>query len=141
MLNNIIVLLLALVLGMLGLRNLPQTSDAVNQSVDDKGDAVGETEKVLTNIHAVEVLVMEIHPVQVRLEVTGEHPDGCDLPVQVAQRRDGNSIEIEVYRELPTDMMCPMILLPYSDSIYLDGNFEGGSYTISVNSHSQSFDI
>jgi len=55
-------------------------------------------DKVLTNIHSVEVTVLATAPRQLRLEVAGEHPDGCDYPVLVAQRRRGNTIDIEVYR-------------------------------------------
>ncbi len=147
MLNiNVLLALLIFVLGVLGIQKLPQTdspqpADAINQTVANEGGEVSDTEKVLTNIFRVEVIVKESNPMQIMLDVAGEHPDGCDLPVHVAQRRDGNNIEVEVYRELPYEIVCPMILRPYSDNILLDGNFESGSYSISVNSHSQSIDI
>ncbi|MBZ0303035.1 MAG: hypothetical protein K8J31_25035 [Anaerolineae bacterium] len=86
-----------------------------------------------TNILNVEVIVMESFPMQVRLHISGEHPEGCDLPVIVEQQRSGNTVTVEVYREVPADVMCPMILRPYDDTIALDGTFEPGDYTFKVN--------
>ncbi len=102
---------------------------------------VSESDKVLTNIQRVQVNVKESHPVQLSLDVEGEHPDGCEYPVLVAQARRGNTIDIEVYREVPADVMCPMILKPYRGTIKLDGAFEAGEYRINVNSHSQTLNL
>ena len=98
---------------------------------------VSESDKVLTNIMRVDVHVMEIYPMQLRLEVEGEHPDGCEYPVVVGQQRRDNIIDIEIYREVPADVICPMILKPYRDTIFVDGGFESGEYTLNVNAHSQ----
>ena len=99
---------------------------------------VSDSDKVLTNILRVDATVKQA---QISLEVEGEHPDGCDLPVHVEQSRTGNTVNVEVYRQVPADMICPMILRPYQGTIQLDGDFDAGSYTISVNSHSQTLDI
>ena len=102
---------------------------------------VSESDKVLTHINRVDVHVMEIYPMQLRLEVEGEHPDGCEYPVIVGQERRDNVIDIEVYREVPADVICPMILKPYRGTIFVDGDFVTGEYTINVNSHSQTLKI
>ena len=86
-----------------------------------------------TIIHNVDVLVQESFPMQVQLEVTGEHPDGCELPVIIEQRREGNTVIVEIYREIPGDVFCPMMLQPYSETIQIDGNFEPGDYVFRVN--------
>lgn len=99
---------------------------------------VSVSDKVLTNIFRVDVQVKET---QISLDVAGEHPDGCDYPVIVNQTRRGNTVDVEVYREVPADVVCPMILQPYSDTINLDGDYEAGNYTINVNSHTQSVNI
>ena len=83
----------------------------------------------------------ESQPAQISLDIEGEHPDGCDLPVQVEQAREGNTIQVDIYRVVPADMICPMILRPYQGAVQLEGGFEAGSYTIKVNSHSQTLDI
>lgn len=87
-----------------------------------------------TNITSVEVIVMESMPVQVQLQVSGEHADGCVLPVVVEQGRQGNTVIVEIYREMPADLMCPMILQPYNDIIPL-GTFEPGDYVFQVNDY------
>lgn len=102
---------------------------------------VSEHDKVLTNIINVDARVMESYPMRVSLDVQGEHPDGCDLPVKVAQSRQGKTITVEIYREVPADMFCPMILRPYRGDILLDGSFESGRYIIKVNSHSQTLEL
>ena len=143
---DILLALLLLALGLLGLLGAEtpigqQKAPAAKPTQPSKGDEVRETEKVMTNIFRVDVSVAESDPTQITLDVSGEHPDGCELPVHVAQSREDNAIQVEVYRELPVDMVCPMILRPYQDTIQLDGAFEAGSYSISVNAHTQSIDI
>lgn len=102
---------------------------------------VSESDKVLTNISRVDVNLSGSQPAQISLDVEGEHPDGCELPVIVRQMRKGNIVDIEVYREVPVDVFCPMILKPYRDSIILDGSFAPGEYTIKVNEHSQAVSV
>ena len=91
---------------------------------------MSESDKVLTNIFRVDVQVKEM---RISLDVAGEHPDGCEYPVIVNQTRRGNTVDVEVYREVPADVICPMILKPYSDTINLEGDYEAGDYTINVN--------
>ncbi|MCY4062705.1 MAG: hypothetical protein OXG53_10090 [Chloroflexi bacterium] len=102
---------------------------------------VSQSDKVLTHILRVDVNVSGSKPMRINLDVEGEHPDGCEYPVIVGQSRRDNSITIEVYREVPVDVVCPMILKPYRDSISVEGSFEPGDYTIHVNSHSQAVSI
>lgn len=99
---------------------------------------VNVSDKVLTNIFRVDVQVKEM---RISLDVEGEHPDGCEYPVIVDQSRRGNTVDLEVYREVPADVICPMILQPYRGVISLDGEFEPGDYKINVNSHSQQVNI
>lgn len=88
-----------------------------------------------TMIDSVEAMLLESYPVQIRLNVSGSQPDGCDYPVQVRQQREGNTVTVEIFRELPLGVICPMMLLPYNDTIALEGGFEIGTYTIHVNDY------
>ncbi len=106
-----------------------------------KEQKVSDSDKVLTHIFRVDVNVSGSKPARINLEVEGEHPDGCEYPVIVGQTRRDNTIDLEVYREVPADVVCPMILKPYRDSISLEGSFTPGEYTINVNSHSQAVSI
>lgn len=94
-------------------------------------------DKVLTNILDVTVMIDKTQNIRVSLDVKGEHPDGCDFPAIVSQARQGNTITIEVYREVPVDVFCPMILKPYQDTIQLDGDFAPGEYVININTYTQ----
>ncbi len=114
---------------------------AVRQWIDNGEQAVSDSDKVFTNIFRVDARVMESYPMRVSLDVEGEHPDGCDYPVIVGQSRRGNRVDIEVYREVPADVFCPMILKPYRDTIQVEGSFEAGDYSINVNTHSQTISI
>lgn len=102
---------------------------------------VSDSDKVLTNIFRVDVNLSRAKPTTISLEVEGEHPDGCEYPVVVVQTRRGKIVDIEVYREVPVDVFCPMILKPYRDTISLEGSFEPGEYTVNVNAHSQAVSI
>ncbi len=102
---------------------------------------VNNSDKVLTNIFRVDVTVSDGQPPQISLDIEGEHPDGCDYPVLVGQSREGNSINVEIYREVPADVFCPMILRPYQGKVGLEGSFAAGEYSINVNSHSQTIEV
>ena len=102
---------------------------------------VNNSDKVLTNIFRVDARVTDRQPPQISLEIEGEHPDGCEYPVKVGQRREGNSINVEIYREVPADVFCPMILKPYQGTVQLEGSFAAGEYSINVNSHSQTIEV
>jgi hypothetical protein len=113
---------------------------SMNANPSSGGTTVKPTEpqgaqpaQVLTVIETVDALMLESFPVQITLHVTGYQPDGCDFPVQVSQSREGNTVTVKVYRELPPDILCTMQLVPYDESIKLDGSFEPGEYTIDVN--------
>ena len=102
---------------------------------------MSDTSKVMTNINSVTVKVMESSPMQISIDVVGEHPDGCEFPVIVDQSRSGNTIKVEIYREVPNDVMCPMMLNPYEGTIKLNGSFTSGTYTINVNGTTQKVDL
>lgn len=102
---------------------VPPVNDLSSQSPNMRIDTV---------IEEVNVRVMESFPVQIVLEVRGYQPDGCDYPVEVAQSRAENTVEVDIFREVPPDVMCTMQLVPYSANIPL-GRFESGTYQINVN--------
>jgi hypothetical protein len=93
----------------------------------------GDTFKSMTVIENAQALVLESFPAQISLTVKGYHPEGCDFPVQVEQTREGNHVTVQIYREVPLTVVCPMILNPYEANIHLDGTFESGTYTIDIN--------
>jgi hypothetical protein len=101
--------------------------------VDGGSQAAEPTIRTLAVVESVDVLLLESLPVQIQLQVSGYHPDGCQAPVEVVQQRDGNTVTVQVYRILPAAVMCPMVLQPLEETIRLDGGFEPGTYQIDVN--------
>ena len=78
---------------------------------------------------------------QLQLEITGYQPDGCDFPVNVQQRVNNNAVTLHIFRNVPPDVLCPMALVPYEETIMVDGSFEGGTVTIEVNEFSTEIDL
>jgi hypothetical protein len=91
------------------------------------------TMTVQTVIESADALIMESFPVQIALNVRGYQPDGCDYPVEVTQTREGNTVNVTIFRTMPMAVLCTMQLVPYEDTIQLEGGFEPGTYTINVN--------
>lgn len=92
----------------------------------------GETVRVPHVITNVEVL--ESDPPQLQLQVTGYQTDGCEYPVHVEQRRERNEIFVDIYRNVPIAATCIQMIVDYSETISLEGEFNTGeSYTIIVN--------
>lgn len=124
--ESLIQLLIALLFFLTGARQSPQPPAAQVPEVTIQSPTI---------IDSVEGIILESYPAQIRLNVSGSQPDGCDYPVQVRQQRDGNTITVEIFREVPPNAICPMILLPYNETIALEGGFESGTYTIHVNDY------
>lgn len=112
----------------------------VAESNADGGDDK-EMSRIQTVIETVEVNVLESFPMQLDLVITGYQPDGCDFPVEVEQTIDGNRVSVAVYRNIPVDTMCPMNIVPYNETIRIDGSFTGGTIRINVNSFFTSINL
>ncbi len=111
------------------------------REMEEVEEMPGNQRRVFHVIESVEVAVLESFPMQLSLTVRGSQPDGCEVPVQVEQEVVGNQVTISIYRELPIDVMCPMVVVPYEETIMVDGSFEGGTVQIQVNDFSTSVDL
>ena len=114
----------------------PQATAQTDQNSDG-----GNFMRVDTVIESVDVIVLESFPMQLQVSVTGAQPDGCDLPVQVEQTVEDDVVTVQIYRDVPLDVMCPAVLVPYEDTIDIDGSFEGGTITININDFTTSVDL
>lgn len=88
--------------------------------------------RVPTVIEDAQVLVLESFPPQLVVSIRGYQPDSCQFPVEVDQSVDGNTITLEIYRELPPNVRCAEAIVPYESNINL-GSFDPGDYVIDVN--------
>jgi hypothetical protein len=129
-------IIISILVGFFMLLGLGGVSQEVPPPMDNPppvAEEVPGTFKSPTIIDDVQGLILESFPAQIVLQVSGSQPDGCEYPVIVTQRRDGNTVLVEIYREASAAAMCPMMLVPYNEGIKLDGTFEPGTYTIHVN--------
>lgn len=122
--------------------SLPQASSAPADDDDspDRSDSE-DTMQVMTVIEDVQVAILESFPMQISLEITGFQPDGCDVPVIVDETLEDDTVTVEIYRNVPADVMCPMNIVPYEDTIILESTFEGGTITINVNGTVKTVDL
>lgn len=127
---RILVILFLLLFGTMSVTRVPENGGM--GTIPDLGQGGGGNIS-LTVIEQVETLILESYPYQITLNVSGYQPDGCTLPVIVEQRREGNTVYVDIYREMPPDVFCTMQLVPYNDTIRLDGGFESGQYQININ--------
>jgi len=92
----------------------------------------GETMRQAILVDNVETQIMESDPVQVTLVVTGSIQDGCEIPTMTQVEQLEDTIYVSIFRDVPTDIMCPMVIQPYEEEIQL-GTLQPGSYTIHIN--------
>ncbi|MBC8098553.1 MAG: hypothetical protein H7Y11_03865 [Armatimonadetes bacterium] len=100
--------------------------------VGDSRGQTGDMVEVDAMIESVELVVMESAPPQINLVVKGYHPDGCKADTVVEPTITEGSISVRVYRLLPRNAICPMMLMPYEATIEL-GAVQSGAYTVTVN--------
>ena len=113
----------------------PASAQSENQTTE------GNFMVVDTVIEGVEVTILESFPMQIQLTVSGYQPDGCDFPVEVMQGVDGNDVTLHIFRNVPADAFCTMNIVPYEDTILVDGTFTEGTVTIQVNEFTTSVDL
>lgn len=86
-------------------------------------------------VEEVGVAVFESYPFAVMVAVTGYHIDGCELPVYIEQRRNGNRVDVDIFRVMVSPVPCPDVRPPFELIIWLNGDFVHGTYTIRVNEY------
>jgi hypothetical protein len=78
---------------------------------------------VVENVTAVQTRSM---PYEISITVEGTLPTGCDsLPIQIVQYRQMNTAYVRLNQRVPRDVVCTMMLIPFSETIRLDGTFDG----------------
>lgn len=78
----------------------------------------------------------------VSVTVSGELPDGCSFPRDIAVRTDilTNTVTITITEQRDPDAMCTQVITPYTEDINL-GSFGTGTYTLTVNGVEVTFTI
>jgi len=86
-------------------------------------------------IESVEIRALESSPWRISLHIAGHRYEGCPGPVRVIQQREGNTIYVEIYQEVPPNVRCAPVYTAFEDDILLEGSFTDGSYLIDINGY------
>ena len=91
-------------------------------------------------IEELDVLILESFPVQARLVIRGQLPDGCTTIHEILPEREGQVFTVRVITARPVDAACTEALVPFEESVALDVyGLEAGEYTVRVGDQETSF--
>ncbi len=103
---------------------------------DDSNFIIGEM-----HVDDVSINLLESYPYQVHIVVNGILNDGCTTINEITQKRDGNTINVNITTKRPKDAFCIQVVKMVEERIPLDGGFLPGHYKIIVNGFVKEFDI
>lgn len=92
----------------------------------------------LLSVEVIDVL-RESSTAQISVSVSGYWPNGCNAEPQIVTAVDGNNIQIAVFRVIPIDVMCTMVIqaadfqIDVTDLLVQEGLLRAGQYTVDVN--------
>ena len=78
---------------------------------------------------------------QVELLIKGAFPDACAELHDVAQERAGHLIDVRLEMRKPEGAVCAAVRRPYRFYLMLDGIYEPGHYTLTLNGKQHPFQI
>ncbi len=93
----------------------------------------------LFGVESVDVLIRESAPPQVSVTVSGYWSNGCTAEPRIDRAIDGDNITITVFRIIPPEVMCTMVMqaaeiqIDITDLLVQDGAIRAGHYTVDVN--------
>jgi hypothetical protein len=131
--RELILLLLLLLSSCLGVRAGPGAPPAPPPTLVPHPRLIRE---VLV-VEQVDAFVLESYPMQIRLAVRGYWPTGCTADVQVEQRLEADTLTVTIWRELPAGAVCPAVIVPYDETIRVEGGFTRLPAVITVNGWTQ----
>lgn len=79
--------------------------------------------------------------VEVELLLKGALPDACASLSGLSQNRAGNIVTVQLDMRLPRGEVCAQVARPFRFYVLLDGGFEPGAYTVTVNGSTKPFRI
>jgi hypothetical protein len=89
-------------------------------------------------VEKVEVAVRESAPPQVSVTVNGYWSNGCSAEPQIDTAIEGSAITVSVYRIIPPDVMCTMVIQAAEVQVDItdlltQNNLRSGQFTVTVN--------
>lgn len=116
----------------------------VDNVLSDQNDGQEYSYGITANlVDDIRVDVLEAFPVQVRVTVEGNLPDGCTEIDEILIKRDGDTFTIEIITRRPTgDVACTMALVPYEETVDLAvEGLEAGTYKVQVQDQEATFKL
>ena len=95
----------------------------------------------LAPVDEIDILILEIFPVQINVIASGNLPDPCTEISEVIKEREGDTffITIKTYR---SPGFCIQVLAPFEETIPLEVyELPAGTYTVDVNGVQATFDL
>jgi hypothetical protein len=86
-------------------------------------------------VEDVDALVLESYPMQIRLAVRGYWPSGCSGDVRVEQQLEDNILTVHIWRGMVVGAVCPAVIIPYDETISIEGGFTQLPAEIVVNGY------
>jgi len=112
--------------------------------ITDREDQVPQTSTItgLAQVEYIEVSILESFPVQVNVNVFGNHPDGCTAlsDSQVSFEQETNTFFVQLQTTRDADAFCTLALQPFEYIVSLPvDNLQAGEYTVLINGVSDTF--
>ena len=79
--------------------------------------------------------------VAVEAVILGAFPDACSVLSGVEQGRAGHYVTVTLTMRQPLETVCAAVVRPFRFYLPLDGAFEAGSYTVTVNDAAYPFQV
>jgi len=95
----------------------------------------------LAPVDEIDILILEIFPVQINVIASGNLPDPCTEISEVIKEREGDTffITIKTYR---SPGFCIQVIAPFEEIIPLEVyGLTAGTYTVDVNGVQATFDL
>ena len=95
----------------------------------------------LAPVDEIDILILEIFPVQINVITSGNLPDPCTEISEVIKEREGDTffITIKTYR---SPGFCIQVIAPFEEIIPLEVyGLPAGTYTVDVNGVQATFDL
>ena len=118
------------------------SSEKPTAPVEEPPSGTGAIQTGEAVVENVDVLILELFPVQINVVVTGYLPDGCTTLDQVTSQQNGNDFVVTITTQRPADAMCTDAIVPYEEVVPLDVvGLPAGQYIVVVNGVSATFEL
>lgn len=94
-------------------------------------------------VESLDVILMESFPVQAKVRVSGNLPDGCTELHEISVEQQGKEFILTLTTRRPTgDIACTQALVPFEEVVDLDiQGLEAGTYTVIAQDKSTTFTL